>query len=403
MKYNALKGAAEKIYNMLKTNNLNLDSITDVEISSAVLYKNDSVVPLTQTKMGMMPLIRSIDFALLQQKGSFKNSMNESYLYYKYPTELGDIIVLQNNQFSSEYLHVVYIILLLVFLVAIFLSIPLISYVSRKFTEPILKLQKASHEISQGNFKVDFTVNTKDEIEELSKSLQRMSSSLAHKNALQRDFIANVSHDFKTPLSIIRNYSEAIYDGIIDENKIKAFSKDVIKEVDRLNYLVMDLLELSKLQGGAYVINRDFFNLNEFLSSFKDTFKAISENKNIKLNITSPNININADSKSLYRVLYNFIDNSLKFSPNYSEIAVSAVKQGNGVKISIKDHGIGIEENMLDDVWNRYYKHSKGGGIGLGLSICSELLKMHGFAYGVTSTPNVETEFYFIIPYGDVS
>lgn len=402
MKYNSLKGAAEKIYNMVKTDNINLDSITDVEISGAVLYKNDYIIPLSQNKMGMMPLLKSIDFAKLQEKGNFKSSMSEEYLYYKYHTNLGDIIVIQNNQFSSEYLHVVYIILILVFLVAIFLSIPLISYVSKKFTEPILKLQKASHEISEGNFKVNFTVNTKDEIEELSKSLQLMSSNLEHKHALQRDFIANVSHDFKTPLSIIRNYSEAIYDGIIDRKNIKSFSKDIIKEVDRLNYLVIDLLELSKLQGGTYVINKDYFNLNEFLTSFEDTFKSISQSKNIKLIITSPNIDINADSKYLYRVLYNFIDNAFKFSQSFSEINLSAIQQEDGIKLSVKDHGIGIEENMLEDVWNRYYKHSKSGGIGLGLSICSEILKAHGFTYGVTSTPNVETEFYFIIPYSDI-
>jgi signal transduction histidine kinase len=407
MKYNSLKNAAEEIHNMLKTNNNNLSNTnlnltTNVEISSAVLYKDGSIIPPTQNKMGMMPLLRSINLTTLQEKGSFKTSMNQEFLYYKYHTSLGDIIVLQNNQFSSDYLHVVYIILLLVFLVAIFLSIPLISYASKKFTEPILKLQKASHELSQGNFKIDFTVNTKDEIEELSDSLQLMSLNLEHKHALQRDFIANVSHDFKTPLSIIRSYSEAIYDGLIDEENIKSFSQDIIKEVDRLNYLVIDLLELSKLQGGTHMINKDYFNLNEFLTSFEDTFKSISQSKNIKLTISSPNIDINADSKYLYRVLYNFVDNAFKFSQNFSEINLSAIQHENGIKISVKDHGIGIEKNMLDDIWDRYYKHSQSGGIGLGLSICSEILKMHGFIYGVTSTPNVETEFYFIIPYSDI-
>jgi len=402
MKYKSLKGAAEEIYSLLKTNNTNLDSITDVEFSIAVLYKDGSITPLTQNKMGMMPLLKSIDFATLQEKGNFKSSMNKDFLYYKYHTNLGDIIVLQNNQFSSDYLHVVYIILLFVFLVAVFLSIPLISYASRKFTEPILKLQKASHEISKGNFKVDFSVNTKDEIEELSKSLQLMSLNLEQKDAMQRDFIANVSHDFKTPLSIIRNYSEAIYDDIIDPQKVKSFSKEIIKAVDRLNYLVIDILELSKLQGGNYVIKRDYFNLNEFLTSFKESFKVISESKNIKLNIISPNIEINADSKYLYRVIYNFIDNALKFSPDFSEVNLFATAQENGIIISVKDHGIGIEENMLEDVWNRYYKHSKSGGIGLGLSICSEILKMHGFTYGLSSIPNVETVFYFIIPHSDI-
>lgn len=402
MKYNFLKNAAEEIYNNIKSSNNTSNIEINGEVSNAFLYRNGSVTLLTRSRMGILPLVKSMNFDKLQEKGKFQNAMNQSFLYYKYHTDIGDIIVMQNNQFSSEYLHIVYLILLLVFGVAVLLSIPLTSYVSKKFTEPILKLQKASHEISKGNFNVDFTVNTNDEIQDLSNSLHLMTVSLEQKNAMQRNFIANVSHDFKTPLSIIRNYSEAIRDRIVDENKTKSFSEDIISEVDRLNYLVMDLLELSKFQGGTYVIKKEYFNLSEFLASFKNSFKAVAENKNITFKVFSPDITINADSKYLYRVLYNFIDNAFKFSHDSDEISLSASYDENGVKVSVTDHGMGIEENMLKDVWNRYYKHSKSGGLGLGLAICSEILKLHGFDYGASSIPNIKTEFYFIIPHSDI-
>lgn len=402
MKYNYLKDEAKDIYVQLKSKNAYSNIQIDSDISSAILYKNDAPIVLTQSKMGIMPLLRTVDLSNLKKSGTVSAVKND-FLYYKYHTDLGDIIVLQDNKFSSDYIHVILIVLIVVFIIAILLSIILISYFSRKFTEPILKLQRATYEIAQENFNVDFEVHTKDELEELSNSLKIMTSSLERKNALQRDFIANVSHDFKTPLSIIRNYSEAIYDDIIDKEQVKAFSQEIIRETDRLNNLVMELIELSKLQGKAYQIKREYFNLQEFLLSFKDTFSMMCSNRNIKLQVDTVSAEINADSKQLYRVLYNFIDNAFKFSKDFSDIKISAVSEKEGIRVSVKDNGAGIEKDKLEDVWNRYYKSEKSGGIGLGLAICSEILKLHEFEYGVTSVPNVETEFYFIIPPKDIS
>lgn len=398
MQYKELRNTAENIYNSLKSNSQISNVSFSTQVSGVILIKDNSITPLTQSKMGIMPFLKTIDINNLQEKGKFLTPMNEEFLYYNYPSDIGNIVVLQNNKFSSNYLNVVYIILSSVFLLALILSIPLISILGKNFTKPILQLQKASLDISEGNFDFDININTKDEIENLSHSIKTMASSLKKKYNLQRDFVANVSHDFKTPLSIIRNYSEAIYDNIIDEEEKKSYAKDIIEEVDRLNGLVLDLIELSKLQGDSYTLTKDYFNLNEFLTEFIHTFRAIVSNKNIKLIVSSPNIEVNADPKYIHRVLYNFIDNAIKFSFNSSniEITVSLIKEG--AKISVKNYGIGISENMLDGVWNRYYKHSESGGMGIGLAICAEILKKHNFSYGVTSIPNSETEFYFVIP-----
>ena len=230
-------------------------------------------------------------------------------------------------------------------------------------------------------------INTKDEIEELSKGIKVMAETIEKKNTMQRDFIANVSHDFKTPLSVIRNYSEAIYDDLLKEDEKKEFLKDIIKEVDRLNILVMDILELSKLQGSTDILKREYFNLSEFLLDFKSAFRMKLESKNIILNIKplDYDIEILADGNYLYRVIYNFIDNAIKFSREGGTVELYAKDEGEDIKISVRDKGIGIDNNYIDDIWKRYYKNKKSGGMGLGLAICSEILALHNFRYGVIS------------------
>jgi signal transduction histidine kinase len=225
-----------------------------------------------------------------------------------------------------------------------------------------------------------------------------MASELKKKYQLQRDFIANVSHDFKTPLSVIRSYSEAINDGILDENHIKKYSGEVIKEVDRLNSLVMDLLQLSKLQDGAYTLAKEYINLTDLIKECVNQFKPIVNNKNIYIEIDIDPIEIYADKKFLQRVLYNFIDNAIKFSYEKGKLEIYATYLMDSIKVSIKDYGIGIEEHLLEEVWNKYYKNAQSGGMGLGLPICKEILKSHGFEYGANSSKENGTEFYFVVP-----
>lgn len=391
--YDNLKNSADEIYSSLKNN----ESISYTNIS-AILINDNNILPLTQVKMGMMPFIHSIDRNTFETKGIFKNAMNNEFLYYKLETDMGDIVVFQNNRYSSEYLKVVYIVLFFIFIFAIIISIPLISYMGKKFTQPIIKLEKAASSISNENFDVDFSVKTNDEIETLSNSLNKMAVSLKKKYGLQRDFIANVSHDFKTPLSIIRSYSEAINDKMVDENGIEKYSQEIIKEVDRLNTLVMDILQLSKLQDGAYSLNKEFINIQALVNECINSFTLIATKKSISFICSVDAIEAYADWTYLYRVIYNFIDNAVKFSYENSKIKIFTSLENDNIKLSIKDYGIVIDEQMMTDIWDKYYKDSQRGGMGLGLPICREILKMHGFKFGASSSRESGTEFYFIIP-----
>ncbi|MCY6484980.1 HAMP domain-containing sensor histidine kinase [Clostridium aestuarii] len=390
--YRNLKVASEQIYDSIKN-----DSFYENMEINAVLVTNNSVVPLTKGKRGMLSNIGKHYLSDLKEKGIISNPRGDKYIYYRLKTDMGNIVVFKDNKDSSEYLKAIYLTLIFVFLLSVIVSVPLISYFGSKITKPILKLQSASKKIADGNFKVDLNVNTKDEIEELSLSLNDMSQKLEKKSTLQREFIANVSHDFKTPLSIIRNLAEVIRDGLVDEQKSVEYSDDIIKQTDKLNLIVIDILKLSKLQDGKLKPDLLTFNLKDFLEKCKNNFTSLAEKKNVKLVLNSINLDVTADSNMLFRVLHNLIDNAIKFSNENGKVEIISLNVSDGVKISVKDYGIGIEKDMINDIWDRYYKNSKSGGMGLGLPICKEILELHNFKYGVESYVNEFTEFYFII------
>lgn len=393
LQYDNLQNSANEIYSSLKSN----EPINDTYIS-AILIKDNNIIPLTHGRMGLLPYLASSSDNNFETKGIFKNAMNAEFLYYNLKTDLGNIIVFQNNMYSSEYLKIVYIVLFFIFVFAVLLSIPLISYVGKKFTKPILKLQKAASSISKGNFDIDCKINTKDEIQSLSDNLNAMALDLKKKYQMQKDFIANVSHDFKTPLSVIRSYSEAINDALVDKDTTKAYSDEIIKEVDRLNSLVTDILQLSKLQDSAFSLNKKYINLPDLIEKSVNHFKPLLDKRNISIETSIESLEVYADKKQLQRVLYNLIDNAVKFSNENNKIEIFTSKQNNYIKLSVKDYGIGINQDQLADIWDKYYKNSQSGGMGLGLPICREMLKLHGFEYGVSSTSSSGTEFYFLIP-----
>lgn len=391
--YRTLEASAKQIHEALNNN----EPINDTTIS-AILIKGNNIISLTHGKMGMMPFMRSLSDTNFKNQGIFKNGMGDEFLYYKLETDIGNIVVLQNNNYSSEYLKIVYISLFFIFIFSVILSIPLISFIGKKLTRPILKLEKVALSISKGEFDVDCSVSTNDEIETLSKSLAQMAIDLKKKYKFQREFIANVSHDFRTPLSVIRSYSEVIYDGLVSERTITEYSGEIINEVDRLNNLVVDLLHLSKLQDGGNLLNKEYICLSKLIEECVKKFNPIVEKKQIDIITSIRAVKIYADKRYIERVLYNFIDNAIKFSKKNSKIEISSYDEKEDLKVAIRDFGMGIEEYLLEDVWNKYYKNSQSGGMGLGLPICREILNMHGFHYGVTSSKDEGTEFYFIIP-----
>jgi signal transduction histidine kinase len=260
IQFSQMETASERLYQAVETGAGYTDIIEEYQIVNGFIIKNGTAAMLSGTRMGMM---RNVDLSSLSQEGRYKNPMGEELLYYKKSIGSVDIIIFESNRFSSVYMKYTYLILGIIFFAALLISIPIVTFLGKRITNPVIMLQKASRDITNGNFEIDLDINTGDEIQELSDSIKTMAASLEKRDIMQRDFIANVTHDFKTPLSIIRNYSEAIYDDVTDEREKKEYLKVIMNEVDRLNYLVTDILQLSKLQSGKFEPHMENINALE--------------------------------------------------------------------------------------------------------------------------------------------
>ena len=290
------------------------------------------------------------------------------------------------------------IVLLLSFIISYFIS----SYIS----SPIVKMSKTAKKLGQGEFDVSFDSDTKIlELDELSSTLNYSKNELKKTEELRRDLMANVSHDLKTPLTMIKAYAEMGRD-LHKDNKKKR-DKDmntIIDEVDRLTLLVNDITTLSKMQSNIDVLESENFNLIELITEILKRYEVYSELDDYKFifNYNKDDIIINADKKKIEQVIYNLINNAINYAGEDNSVTINIIDRVNDIVIEIIDTGKGISENDIPYIWDRYYKNKKEHkrnlvGTGLGLSIVKNIFLLHGYEYGVNSKKNEGSTFYFII------
>lgn len=290
------------------------------------------------------------------------------------------------------------IVLLLSFIISYFIS----SYIS----SPIVKMSKTAKKLGQGEFDVSFDSDTKIlELDELSSTLNYSKNELKKTEELRRDLMANVSHDLKTPLTMIKAYAEMGRD-LHKDNKKKR-DKDmntIIDEVDRLTLLVNDITTLSKMQSNIDVLESENFNLIELITEILKRYEVYSELDDYKFifNYNKDDIIINADKKKIEQVIYNLINNAINYTGEDNSVTINIIDRENDIVIEIIDTGKGISENDIPYIWDRYYKNKKEHkrnlvGTGLGLSIVKNIFLLHGYEYGVNSKKNEGSTFYFII------
>jgi ribose-phosphate pyrophosphokinase len=235
-------------------------------------------------------------------------------------------------------------------------------------------------------------------------TLNYMSDELDKMEEYQKTFIANVSHDFRSPLTSIKGYLEAILDGTIPPEMQEKYLTRVISETDRLNKLTQGLLTLNSLDSKGY-LSRSNFDINRVIKDTAASFEGTCDSKNIVLDLTfAENITmVYADLGKIQQVLYNLIDNAIKFSHPDSTIFIQTTLRFEKVYVSVKDTGIGIPKDSIKKIWERFYKTdlSRGKdkkGTGLGLSIVKEIIQNHGETIDVISTSGVGSEFIFSLP-----
>ena len=295
-------------------------------------------------------------------------------------------------------LNISYIILSILLLLSIIILIFFTEIVYR----PLCKITTATEQYASGNMHYEFTVDSNDEIGYLAACLSYMAKEIARTEDDQKKFIANVSHDFRSPLTSIRGYLEAILDGTIPPEMHKKYLNIVLNETERLTKLTNGLLTLNNLNTKGMLLNKTDFDINQTIRNTVATCEGICHNKNImiELILTGETLFVQADMEKIQQVLYNLIDNAIKFSHNNSTITVETAEKKNKIFVSVKDTGIGIPKEDIKQIWDRFYKSdsSRGKdkkGTGLGLSITKEIINAHNENITCISTPEEGTEFIF--------
>ena len=298
----------------------------------------------------------------------------------------------------------VYITLIVIYVLSfmIFLGIHLFIYL------PLRKITEAAKQYASGNLDYEIPVNSQDEIGYLSASLNYTSTHLKDMEDYQKKFVANVSHDFRSPLTSIKGYIEAIADGTIPVELQGKYLNIILFETERLTDLTRDLLTLNEFDTKDLLLNKESFDLHEMMKQVAASFEGTCTSRKISIELlfASRVLYVHADRSKIQQVLYNLLDNAIKFSNPQSTVTIETTERGEKIFTSVRDYGIGIPKEDLSKIWERFYKSdlSRGKdkkGTGLGLAIVREIIQAHNENINVISTEGVGTEFIFSLPKSD--
>lgn len=301
-------------------------------------------------------------------------------------------------------LNISYLMLIILFL----LSMIILIFFTEMVYLPLRRITEATEQYAAGNMHYEFQIDSEDEIGYLGATLSYMANEIARSEDDQKKFVANVSHDFRSPLTSIKGYLEAMLDGTIPPKLHEKYLNIVLNETERLTKLTNSLLTLNNLNTKGMMLDKSIFDINNVIRNTVASFEGTCKNKTIaiELILTGDELFVNADVGKIQQVLYNLLDNAIKFSHSDSIIKIETTEKHNKIFVSVKDSGIGIPKDDLKLIWDRFYKSdlSRGKdkkGTGLGLSITREIIHAHGEHINVISTEGAGSEFIFSLPVAD--
>jgi len=369
-----------------------LDSMIWIVDSSGRIY----VVSRTENKswLGQKLTLEQINDVfegkIVTIQGKFGGYFKEPVLTVGYPIQI------DGKAYGALFMHTpipeiqktvgeLYKITLLSLGISILLSFLFIYYLSRRITNPLKEMNEAAKVIAGGDFQRKLEIIGNDEVSQLADSFNYMAEELNKLEELRRGFIANISHDLRSPLTSIKGFVQAILDGTIPEEKQEKYLEIVLDETGRLTKMTNDIMDLTKMESGQIEIKKEQFDINELIRRVLEQFeqRILEKDVKLKLILAEEKTMVYADREQIQRVINNLLDNAVKFVPQEGKIWIETTLFVNKILVSVKNNGESIKENEIHYIWDRFHKGDKSRGrdktgMGLGLSIVKQILKNHG-------------------------
>ena len=354
---------------------------------------------------------------------NFNDYLNENSITVAVPIKNGQtiegVVLLHSpvKYMSSALKSGIYTLIFSILAALILASISAV-WLSISFTKPLNKIRNTTTELAKGNYEVTTQVKQSDEIGELAKSIDKLALQLDKSSKeserfekMRQNFIANISHELRTPITVIRGSIEAICDGIIsDPGQLKDYNEQILSDSIHLQRLVNDLIDLTKLQNTDFSIDKSTINLLEIINDAVRSMKQISTKKGVKINFSAENAIEEdrylfvGDYQRIRQMIIIVLDNAIKFSNENQKVDILLKKENKKYELKICDSGRGIDPENIGEIFNRYHKSNteeNKNGMGLGLAIAKEIALRHNIEIFVKSVPNIKTVFTFLIPLND--
>ncbi|EOP64105.1 ATP-binding protein [Bacillus sp. S4] len=390
-----VKGPVNPIYK----NNLFLDNIKEFQ-ADLLLKESNQIQYATQT---MDYEKNDIKYKLLIKPIKEKDG-SVTYIYAMASLQPVDEAV---QMVQDYYIYIIAFVVILIFLASF--------YYSKQIAKPLLKINDTTKKIAHLDFTEKIPITSKDEIGDLSQNINTLSNKLhSHIGQLEQDiekerklentrkeFISGVSHELKTPLSIMKSCISILKDGVAEHKKDYYFQA-MEKEVDKMDILILDMLELAKFESGTYNMKMDSFYIDGVIEEICEQLSSEIEKKELSVHKHICPAEVVGNQNRIAQVIVNFITNAIRYTPNKEDIIISAIDEKNHIKVCIENKGAHIEEEQLDKIWDRFYRVDAArkrsqGGTGLGLAISKNILELHNAEYGVKNTED-GVLFYFYLP-----
>lgn len=292
-------------------------------------------------------------------------------------------------------------------LIAVFLTLTVIIFLSKGLVKPLIKMKEATSKISKGDFTVSLPKNRNDELGDLADSISQLASDLNYLKLERNDFLASISHELRTPLTYIKGYADIVHKRNLSIEDRYKYLKIIHEETNRLSDLIKDLFDLAKMDKNSFIIQKKAIDLTDFIANIEQKFSPAFHDKKMEFEVICPEgVYIMADPIRLEQIIFNLLDNAIKYSPSGSKTILTVNSKKQGVNIKVRDNGKGIPEEDLPYILNRFYRVDKSrtrslGGTGLGLAIVKELVLAHGGTIFVKSKEGIGTEFELVFKGAD--